>query len=72
MVARYASGMKSEVEAQPHHTPVLRKAAAGVVLIVAAALAISLVVAFVKAIFVTVLTVAVVIAILWALKTIFW
>lgn len=65
-------GMKTEVEPQPRHTPVLRKAAAGIVLVIAAALAISLVVAFVKAIFVTVLTVAVVIAILWALKTIFW
>lgn len=64
--------MRTEVEPSPHHTPVLRKAAAGVVLVVAAVLAISLVVAFVKAIFVTVLTVAVVIAILWALKTIFW
>jgi hypothetical protein len=64
--------MKAEVEERPHHTPILRKAAAGVVLVVAAVLAISLVVAFVKAIFVTVLTVVVVIGILWALKTIFW
>jgi hypothetical protein len=64
--------MKAEVEESPHHTPILRKAAAGVVLLVAAVLAITLVVAFVKAIFVTVLTVVVVIAILWALKTIFW
>lgn len=64
--------MKAEVEERPHRTPILRKAAAGVVLLVAAVLAITLVVAFVKAIFVTVLTVVVVIAILWALKTIFW
>jgi hypothetical protein len=64
--------MKTEVEPTTRHTPVLRKAVAGVVLVVAAALAISLVITFVKAIFVTVLTVAVVIAILWALKTIFW
>lgn len=64
--------MRTEVEVQPHHTPILRKALAGVVLLVAAALAISLVIAFVKAIFVTVLTIAVVVAILWALKTIFW
>ncbi len=64
--------MKTEVEPSSHHTPVLRKAAAGIVLLVAAALAISLVITFVKAIFVTILTVAVVIAILWALKTIFW
>jgi hypothetical protein len=64
--------MRTEVEARPHHTPILRKAVAGVVLLVAAALAISLVIAFVKAIFVTVLIVAAVIAVLWALKTIFW
>lgn len=64
--------MRTQVEARPHRTPILKRAAAGIVLVVAAALAISLVIAFVKAIFVTVLTVVVVIAILWALKTIFW
>jgi len=64
--------MRTEVEAPAHHTPVLRKAAAGVVLILAAALAISLVITFVKAIIVTVLVIAAVCAVLWALKTIFW
>jgi hypothetical protein len=59
---------------EQHHsrTPILRKAAAGVVLVVVGVLAISLVVAFVKAIFVTVLVVVGVIAVLWALKTLFW
>jgi hypothetical protein len=59
---------------EPHRArpPILRKAAAGLVLFIAAALLISLVVAFVKAIFVTVLVVVGVVAVLWALKTIFW
>jgi hypothetical protein len=64
--------MRTDVEAQPHHTPILRKAVAGLVLIVAAALAISLVIAFVKAIIVTVLVIVAVVGVLWALKTIFW
>lgn len=64
--------MRTDVETHRRHTPILRKAAAGVVLLVVGVLAISLVVAFVKAIFVTVLTVVAVIAVLWALKTIFW
>ncbi len=65
--------MRTELEAPPQaHTPILRKAAAGVVLIVAAALAVKIVIGFVMAIFWTVVAVAVVIAILWALKTIFW
>ena len=42
------------------------------VLIIAAALALKLVIGFVIAIFWTVVVVAVVIALLWALKTIFW
>ena len=72
MVARYAVGMSNEVEAQRSHTPVVRKAVAGVVLVVAVVLAIKLLVGFLAAIFWTVIGVALVVAILWALKTIFW
>lgn len=61
-----------ELEAQPHHTPVLRKALAGVVLIVAVALALKLVIGFVVWLFGLVVIVAVVGAILWALKTLIW
>jgi hypothetical protein len=61
-----------ELEAQPHHTPILRKALAGVVLIVAVALALKLVLGFVVWLFGLVVIVAVVGAILWALKTLFW
>ena len=65
--------MQTEVEAaRPHHTPVLRKALAGVVLIVAVALVLKLVIGFVTAIFWTVAAVALVVAILWALKTLIW
>jgi hypothetical protein len=61
-----------ELEAQPHHTPILRKAVAGVVLIVAVALALKLVIGFVAWLFGLVVIVAIVGAILWALKTLFW
>jgi hypothetical protein len=61
-----------ELEAQPHHTPILRKAVAGVVLIVAVALALKLVIGFVAWLFGLVVIAAVVGAILWALKTLFW
>jgi hypothetical protein len=64
--------MQTEVEARPHHTPVLRKAFAGLVLVIAAALVLKLVVGFVIAIFWTVVVVALVVAILWALKTLVW
>ncbi len=64
--------MNNEMEVQRSHSPVVRKAVAGVVLVVAVALAIKLVVGFLAAIFWTVVGVALVVAILWALKTIFW
>lgn len=64
--------MRTEVEAQPHHTPILRRAVAGVVLVVVAALAIKLAIGFVMAIFWTIVVVAAVVAVLWALKTLLW
>ena len=64
--------MRTELEPHPARPPILKRAAAGIVLIIAAALAISLVVAFVKAIFVTVLVIVAVVAVLWALKTLVW
>lgn len=64
--------MHTEVEARRSHTPIVRKAFAGVVLIVAAALILKLVIGFVIAIFWTVVVVAAVLAVLWALKTILW
>jgi hypothetical protein len=64
--------MRTEVEARPHHVPILRKAVAGLVLLVVAALALKLVVGFVIAVFWVIVAVAAVLAVLWALKTIFW
>jgi hypothetical protein len=61
-----------EVEARPHRTPILRKAVAGLVLVVVAALAIKLVIGFVMAIFWTIVVIAAVLAVLWALKTLVW
>ena len=69
---RYASYMRTELEARPSHTPVLRRALAGVVLIVVAALVVKLVIGFVMAIFWTIVIVAAVLAVLWALKTLIW
>ena len=65
--------MQTEVEAAPkRHTPVVRKALAGVVLIVGIALALKLVIGFVVAIFWTVVAIALAIAIIWAIKTLVW
>lgn len=61
-----------QVETRRHHTPILRKAAAGLVLVVVAALALKLAIGFVIAVFWVVIAVAAVLAVLWALKTIFW
>jgi hypothetical protein len=64
--------MGTELEPHRARPPILRRAAAGIVLILVGVLAISLVAAFVKAIFATVLVVVAVVAVLWALKTLFW
>jgi len=65
--------MDTQAEPRPHRAQAfLRKLVAGVVLIVAVALAFKLVIGFVMAIFWTIVAVALVIAILWALKTLFW
>jgi hypothetical protein len=69
---RYALGMRTELEGRRAHTPVLRKAAAGAVLVVAVVIAIKLVVGLVTAVLWTVVAAAVVIAVLWALKTLVW
>jgi fatty acid desaturase len=63
--------MKSEVE-ERRGAPIARKVGAGVVLVVAAWLAIHFVFGLIATVFYFVLTIAVIVAILWALKTIFW
>ncbi len=64
--------MQQEVEAPRHHAPILRRVFAGAVLIIAVALVLKFIIGFIFAIFWGVLAVAIVIAILWALKTLFW
>jgi hypothetical protein len=64
--------MRTEVQARPHHTPILRRAVAGLVVVIVAALAIKIAIGFVMAIFWTVVAVAAVVAVLWALKTLIW
>jgi hypothetical protein len=69
---RYAYPMDTQIEGHRARPPILKRALAGVVLIVAIALAIKLVIGFVMAIFWTIVAIAVVVAILWALKTLLW
>jgi hypothetical protein len=64
--------MRTELEGRPHHVPVVRKALAGVVLVIAAVIAVKLVIGFVTAIFWTVVVVTIAVAVLWALKTLVW
>jgi len=64
--------MRTELEGRPARTPILRRALAGLVLLVVVALAVKLAIGFVMAIFWTVVVVAAVLAVLWALKTLFW
>jgi hypothetical protein len=64
--------MRNEVEVQHSHTPILRRAAAGVILVIAAAVVVKLAIGFLTWIFWTVVVVALVAAVLWALKTLIW
>ncbi len=50
----------------------MRKALAGLVLVAAVAVGIWVIIGVVKAIFWTLIAVVVVVAVLWALKTLFW
>jgi hypothetical protein len=62
--------MRTELDAQPARTPIVRRAAAGLVLVAAAALAIHFVIGLIMTIFWVVVAVAAVLAVIWALKTI--
>jgi hypothetical protein len=64
--------MHSELENHRSRTPILRKAGAGLVLVVVAALAIKLVIGLITAVFLTVVVLAAIVAVVWALKTIVW
>jgi hypothetical protein len=62
----------NDLEVSRSRPPILKRAFAGLVLIAAAALVLKIVAGVVMAVFWTAVGVAAVIAILWALKTIFW
>lgn len=62
-------GMKSEVEATRSRTPVLKKAAAGLILIAVAALVIHFVIGLVVAVFWIAVVVAAIVGVLWAVNT---
>ena len=65
--------MDTQVEAHRARTPaVVRKAVAGLVLVVAAVLAIKLIIGFVTWLLGTIVLIAVVAAVLWAVKTLVW
>lgn len=61
--------MRTDLEATQAKPPILRRALAGVVLIVIAALAIKIVIGLVMTVFWIVIGVAVVLAVLWAINT---
>jgi hypothetical protein len=62
--------MRTDLEAPPSRTPIVKRAAAGLVLVAVAALAIHFVIGLIMTIFWIVVAVAAVVAVLWALKTI--
>ena len=64
--------MNGEIEPTRTRTPVVKKAVAGIVLVVIGALVLKAVIGFVIAIFWVAVVVAVIAAVLWALKTIIW
>ncbi|MGB0095340.1 MAG: hypothetical protein WBP81_22725 [Solirubrobacteraceae bacterium] len=64
--------MQNQLEARPSRSPVLKKVGAGLILVIAAALAIKLVVGLIMGIFWVIVAAAVVVAVLWAIKTIVW
>ncbi len=65
--------MSNELEAQPNRSPsVAKKALAGVVLVIVAALAVKVIIGLIMSVFWIIIGVAAVIAVLWALKTIVW
>jgi hypothetical protein len=67
---RYDLVMNYQVEPTRSRPPILKRAAAGLVLIVAAALAIHFIIGLVMAVFWIIVVVAAIAAVLWALKTI--
>lgn len=68
--ARYAFPMQTNLEARPPRTPILKRAAAGLILVAVAALAVHFFIGLIMTVFWLVVAVAAVVAVIWALKTI--
>ena len=64
--------MQTELEAHRSRPPILKRALAGLVLIGAAAIGIFVLIGIIKAVFWTAVAIVVVVAVLWALKTLVW
>ena len=64
--------MNTQVEPTRSRPPIVRRAAAGLVLILAAVIAVKLAIGLIAAAFWTIVTVAVVVAVLWAIKQLVW
>jgi hypothetical protein len=64
--------MNNELERSQSGSPVLKKIGAGLVLVIAAALAIHFAIGLIMGIFWVIVVVAVVAAVLWAVKTLVW
>jgi hypothetical protein len=64
--------MQTEIEGHRARPPILRRAVAGLVLIVAAVLAVHFIVGLIMTVFWVIVAAAVVIAVLWAIKTLAW
>ncbi|MGI8559115.1 MAG: hypothetical protein ACR2ND_12570 [Solirubrobacteraceae bacterium] len=62
--------MQTNLEARPARTPIVKRAAAGLILVAVAALAIHFVIGLIMTVFWLVVAVAAVVAVIWALKTI--
>jgi hypothetical protein len=69
-VARYDSVMSQKVEKRPERTPVLRKAAAGLVILAVAALVVHIALHLILGVFFVVVGLVAVVAVLWALNAI--
>ncbi len=69
--ARYASFMQGEIERSRSKPPILRRAGAGVVLVVAAVIVIHLLLGLIMSVVYIALAVAVVAAVIWAAATLF-
>jgi hypothetical protein len=69
-VARYDSRMSRQVEKRPERTPVLRKAAAGLVILAVAALVVHIALHLILGVFFVVVGLVAVVAVLWALNAI--